>query len=58
MSSPKLATASASGHHTALWTAERVLSAGLLGIIPIALVFPSQGLDAILAVSVVIHQHW
>lgn len=46
------------GNHVTLWTAERALSLGLLGLIPIAFIVPSQGADALLAVSIVMHQHW
>ena len=49
----------AHGHdHTKLWTAEKVLSAGLLGIIPTAFLIPSQFMDYLLAISVVMHNHW
>ncbi len=41
-----------------MWTAERVFSAGLLAIVPAAIAFPSQPLDVILAVSMVMHAHW
>lgn len=49
---------SSSGNHVALWTAERVISLGLLGIVPVSLAFPSQAGDAILALSMVMHAHW
>lgn len=49
---------SASGSHVALWQAERALSIGMLGIVPVALVFPSQAADYLLAVSIVMHSHW
>lgn len=48
----------ASGSHDKLWTAERALSLGLLGILPIAFVFPSQATDALLATSIVVHSYW
>lgn len=49
----------AHGHdHAKLWTAEKVLSAGLLGIIPAAFLIPSQFMDYLLAVSIVMHNHW
>ncbi|XP_017031486.1 succinate dehydrogenase [ubiquinone] cytochrome b small subunit, mitochondrial [Drosophila kikkawai] len=56
VSAPRMA--SAGGSHTLLWTVERVVSAGLLAVIPAAFIAPSQVLDALLAVSVVIHAHW
>ncbi|XP_017873710.1 PREDICTED: succinate dehydrogenase [ubiquinone] cytochrome b small subunit, mitochondrial [Drosophila arizonae] len=56
VSTPRMA--SATGSHTRLWTIERVLSAGLLAIIPAAFIAPSQVMDALLAISVVIHTHW
>jgi len=49
---------SMSGSHVTLWTAERALSLALLGVVPVALAFPSQAGDVALAVSIVMHQHW
>ncbi|KAG4067239.1 hypothetical protein HA402_000230 [Bradysia odoriphaga] len=49
---------SATGKHSTLWTAERAVSAGLLAVVPAAIAFPSQPLDVILAVSMVMHAHW
>lgn len=34
------------------------MSAGLLAVVPAAIAFPSQPLDVILAVSMVMHAHW
>lgn len=48
----------AGGSHTTLWTAERALSVGLLGLVPAAIACPSQVLDTLLAISVVMHGHW
>lgn len=49
----------AHGHdHTKLWTAEKVLSISLLGIVPTAFLIPSQFMDYLLAISVVMHNHW
>uniref|UniRef100_A0A1Q3FG07 Succinate dehydrogenase [ubiquinone] cytochrome b small subunit n=2 Tax=Culex tarsalis TaxID=7177 RepID=A0A1Q3FG07_CULTA len=48
----------ATGSHVTLWNAERALSVGLLGVIPVGIMFPSQVGDALIAVSVVMHQHW
>lgn len=45
-------------NHTGLWTIERLVSVGLLAVIPAAFLAPSQVLDALLAISVVIHTHW
>lgn len=50
--------AAAGGNHTTLWTIERAVSLGLLAVIPAAFIAPSQVLDSLLAVSVVLHQHW
>ncbi|CAD6995146.1 succinate dehydrogenase [ubiquinone] cytochrome b small subunit, mitochondrial [Ceratitis capitata] len=50
--------AAAKGNHVPLWTAERLISLGLLGVVPAAFIYPSQTLDALLAVSVVLHSHW
>lgn len=46
------------GDHSLLWTAEKGLSAALLGVIPAAFLFPSSLLDNLLVVAVVAHQHW
>lgn len=35
-----------------------MLSLGLLGIVPVALVAPSQTVEYLLAVSIVVHSHW
>ncbi|XP_023176139.1 succinate dehydrogenase [ubiquinone] cytochrome b small subunit, mitochondrial [Drosophila hydei] len=56
VSTPRMASATSS--HTRLWTIERIVSAGLLAVIPAAFIAPSQVLDALLAISVVIHTHW
>lgn len=41
-----------------MWQAERILSIGMLGIVPIALIAPSAPADYLLAVSLVMHSHW
>jgi CybS, succinate dehydrogenase cytochrome B small subunit len=46
------------GDHVTLWTIERALSLGLLGIIPAAFIMPSPAMDYLLAVSLVMHSHW
>lgn len=56
LSAPKYSASS--GHHATLWTAERALSAGLLALLPAAIIWPCQPLDALLAVSIVMHSHW
>lgn len=48
----------AGGSHTALWTIERAVSLALLGVVPVAFLVPSQTMDALLAVSLVLHSHW
>ncbi|XP_058122402.1 succinate dehydrogenase [ubiquinone] cytochrome b small subunit, mitochondrial-like [Anopheles ziemanni] len=45
-------------NYATLWTAERALSLALLGIVPVGLLFPSQVGDTLMAVSIVMHQHW
>ncbi|XP_071957711.1 succinate dehydrogenase [ubiquinone] cytochrome b small subunit A, mitochondrial-like isoform X2 [Antedon mediterranea] len=40
------------------WKAERVISVGLLAVIPAALAFPNPALDYTLAASLVLHAHW
>lgn len=56
MSAPRFSAAG--GSHTALWTAEKALSAVLIGLLPGAIACPSQALDTLLAVSIVMHGHW
>uniref|UniRef100_A0A1B0BXM3 Succinate dehydrogenase [ubiquinone] cytochrome b small subunit n=1 Tax=Glossina palpalis gambiensis TaxID=67801 RepID=A0A1B0BXM3_9MUSC len=56
LSSPRLSAAG--GNHTTLWTLERVVSLALLGVIPAAFLVPSQTLDALMAVSLVLHSRW
>ncbi|XP_075147867.1 succinate dehydrogenase [ubiquinone] cytochrome b small subunit, mitochondrial-like [Haematobia irritans] len=56
VSAPRLSAAG--GSHTALWTIERVVSLALLGVVPLAFMVPSQTMDALLAVSLVLHSHW
>ncbi|KAL9893024.1 succinate dehydrogenase [ubiquinone] cytochrome b small subunit, mitochondrial-like [Glossina fuscipes fuscipes] len=56
LSSPHLSAAG--GNHTTLWTLERVVSLAFLGVIPAAFLVPSQTLDALMAVSLVLHSHW
>uniref|UniRef100_A0A182MZN8 Succinate dehydrogenase [ubiquinone] cytochrome b small subunit n=1 Tax=Anopheles dirus TaxID=7168 RepID=A0A182MZN8_9DIPT len=48
----------AGGSHVTLWNAERALSLALLGVVPVGLMFPSQVGDTLMAVSIVMHQHW
>lgn len=54
----RAAAATAQGHHAKLWTVERALSAGLLVALPATVLFPSQPLDLIVAVTTVMHAHW
>lgn len=49
---------SGGGGHAMLWTIERGLALRMLFIIPTALAFPSQALDALMSVSIVMHVHW
>uniref|UniRef100_D3TQ85 Succinate dehydrogenase [ubiquinone] cytochrome b small subunit n=1 Tax=Glossina morsitans morsitans TaxID=37546 RepID=D3TQ85_GLOMM len=56
VSAPRMSAAG--GNHTTLWTLERAVSLALLGVIPAAFLVPSQTLDALMAVSLVLHSHW
>uniref|UniRef100_A0A182IYY3 Succinate dehydrogenase [ubiquinone] cytochrome b small subunit n=2 Tax=Anopheles atroparvus TaxID=41427 RepID=A0A182IYY3_ANOAO len=49
---------SSGGNHVTLWNAERALSLALLGVMPVGLMYPSQLGDTLMAVSIVMHQHW
>ncbi|OTF79632.1 PDZ domain containing protein, partial [Euroglyphus maynei] len=44
--------------HTKIWVIEKAVSAGLLAVIPAALMYPNQILDYCLALSLVMHCHW
>uniref|UniRef100_A0A6M2DI86 Succinate dehydrogenase [ubiquinone] cytochrome b small subunit n=1 Tax=Xenopsylla cheopis TaxID=163159 RepID=A0A6M2DI86_XENCH len=50
--------AAACADHTPIWKAERLLSAALLGVIPLALFFPNFWLDSLMAIALVAHSHW
>ncbi|GFR30509.1 succinate dehydrogenase cytochrome b small subunit, mitochondrial [Trichonephila clavata] len=53
------AAAAAHDHsHSRIWTAERFLSAALIGILPAAVAFPNPALDYVLALSMTVHVHW
>ncbi|XP_076259348.1 succinate dehydrogenase, subunit D [Rhynchophorus ferrugineus] len=47
-----------SSDHSKLWTIEKVLSLGLLGIVPATFICPNQVLDDLFALSIVMHFHW
>jgi succinate dehydrogenase (ubiquinone) membrane anchor subunit len=49
---------SATGSHVALWQAERALSLGLLGIVPISFLIDSQASEYLLSLAFVMHFHW
>ncbi|CAG2180385.1 unnamed protein product [Oppiella nova] len=57
-SSASGAAAQGSHNHSKLWSLERYVSLGLLGVIPAALAVPNPALDYLLALSLVIHVHW
>jgi len=44
--------------HVGIWKLERVLSAAMLPLIPAALAVPNAALDTIVAVTIVMHNHW
>jgi succinate dehydrogenase (ubiquinone) membrane anchor subunit len=47
-----------SGDHSKLWGIERMVSAGLLALIPASLALPIPGADYALALALVAHVHW
>lgn len=53
---PKQSAAGAD--HSKLWTAEKVVSLVILGVLPAAILVPCRPLDTILAISLVMHSHW
>lgn len=44
--------------HSFIWTVERFMSAGLIGLLPLSLAFPNPGLDYALALALTAHVHW
>jgi len=48
----------ATGDHVKLWTAERALSAALLGVIPAAVLMPTPAMETLMALSLTLHSHW
>lgn len=40
------------------WTAERVLSIALLGMVPVAYIYPGPLIDYPLAAALALHGHW
>ena len=53
---PSLATATGSaGKH---WKREKIFTVGLLGLIPVGLVYPNAVVDYGLAVAIPLHGHW
>ncbi|XP_015925357.1 succinate dehydrogenase [ubiquinone] cytochrome b small subunit 2 [Parasteatoda tepidariorum] len=44
--------------HSKIWTIERFLSAGLIGLLPLSLAYPNPALDYALALALVVHVHW
>lgn len=49
---------SADHSHSRIWTMERFLSAGLIGLLPLSLVYPNPAFDYALALALTIHVHW
>lgn len=47
-----------SGDHSKLWPIEKVVTIGLLGVTPAALLTPNLFLDDTLAILSVVHFHW
>jgi len=49
---------SSDGDHVRMWTAERVLSVVLLGVIPAAIAMPTPAMETVLALTLTVHSHW
>ena len=49
---------SASHNHGKLWVFEKVVTIGMIGVIPAAFMYQSSILDYLLALSLVAHCHW
>uniref|UniRef100_A0A170YAQ0 Succinate dehydrogenase [ubiquinone] cytochrome b small subunit n=1 Tax=Triatoma infestans TaxID=30076 RepID=A0A170YAQ0_TRIIF len=56
---PETKKASAGHHdHSKIWTYEKILSAGLVMIYPLGIMYPNVLFDIIMAVTSVMHIHW
>ncbi|XP_003741116.1 succinate dehydrogenase [ubiquinone] cytochrome b small subunit, mitochondrial [Galendromus occidentalis] len=49
---------SSTGNHTPLWTAERAVSAALIGVTPLALAMPNPATNFLLSLALTAHIHW
>lgn len=47
-----------SGDHSKLWPIEKLVTLGLIGVAPAAIINPSLVLDDALSVLLVTHMHW
>ena len=45
-------------NHVNIWRLERLLSVALVPLVPAALIAPSQTLDTLCAIIIVMHTHW
>ncbi|GIY18155.1 succinate dehydrogenase cytochrome b small subunit, mitochondrial [Caerostris darwini] len=44
--------------HSKIWTAERFLSAALIGLLPVGIAFPNPAIDYALSLALAAHVHW
>lgn len=47
-----------SSDHRGLWKLERLISLGLLGLIPASVIAPNELLDNATSIAIVLHFHW
>jgi len=45
-------------NYASVWKFERIISIGLMGLFPAAVLYPSPILDTLLAISTSIHVYW
>ena len=55
---PSLPTATAVGGAGKHWRNEKIITVGLLGLIPLGLAYPNAVVDYGLAVAIPLHGHW
>jgi len=45
-------------NYAIIWKTERIISIGLMGLFPAAILYPSPTLDTLLAISTSLHVYW
>ncbi|KAF2900376.1 hypothetical protein ILUMI_05799 [Ignelater luminosus] len=58
LTNPVMRCMSEGGDHRMKWTIERLISVGLIGLLPLTIATPNPILDNVTAVAVTLHIHW